>query len=273
MTGEEYVESLRLAAKVTEPAIRQVIKSFAIPPGSTGLDAGCGSALRTVLLAHEVGKEGRVVGVDISPGNLAAALRALREDQLGDRVDLVQGDILKLPFADGSFDWVWCSDTLWPGHVAEDPVDAVQKLARTLKPGGSLALVYWSSQTLLPGHPALEARLDRAFAETTRYLCGVSPENQYLRALRWLRACGLENLSARSFLAEVSAPLSTETRKAVAYCFEMFWGNLEPHVSAEDWSEYKLLCDPESGDFILDRPDYYAFLTYTLFTGTTSLTP
>ena len=107
--------------------------------------------------------------------------------------------------------------------MAEDPVEAVGELARTLRPGGALALVYWSSQTLLPGHPALEARLNNAFAETTRYLCGVSPENQYLRALRWLRACGLENLSARSFLAEVSAPLSTELRKAVAYCFEMFW--------------------------------------------------
>jgi demethylmenaquinone methyltransferase/2-methoxy-6-polyprenyl-1,4-benzoquinol methylase len=269
MTDKEYVESLRLASLVTEPAIRQVIKKLAIPAGSTGLDVGCGTALRTILLAEKTRRESRIVGLDNSPGNLEAAIDTVRQSPSAERINLVQGNLLELPFKDASFDWVWCADTLWPGNVVADPVEAVRGFARALRPGGTLALVYWSSQVLLPGHPALEARLNKAFAETTRYLCGVSPGNHYLRALRWLQAAGFQNLSVHSFLAEVTAPLSLEMRNAVAYCFEMFWGDLKSHVSTEDWREYKALCDQESGDFILNRTDYYAFLTYTLFRGAT----
>jgi demethylmenaquinone methyltransferase/2-methoxy-6-polyprenyl-1,4-benzoquinol methylase len=47
----------------------------------------------------------------------------------------------------------------------------------------------------------------------------------------------------------------------------MFWGEVENEVSQQDWAEYERLCQPESPDFILDHPDYYAFLTYSMFRG------
>ncbi|MHC4199740.1 MAG: methyltransferase type 11, partial [Planctomycetota bacterium] len=158
-------------------------------------------------------------------------------------------------------------DTLWPVHVVADPVAAVRELARVVNPGGAVALVYWSSQSFLPGHPGLEARLNAAFAATTRYLANVPPHHQYLRALGWLSEAGLEQAIARSFVAEVRAPLNPETRESVAYCFEMFWENLENHLSREDWEAYRRLCSPDSDDCILNSPDYYGFLTYTLFCG------
>jgi len=54
---------------------------------------------------------------------------------------------------------------------------------------------------------------------------------------------------------------------AVASLFEMLWGTRQPKVSAQDWDECQRLCRPESPDFILDRPGYYAFFTYTMFRG------
>ena len=42
---------------------------------------------------------------------------------------------------------------------------------------------------------------------------------------------------------------------------------LEGKIAEKDWKEYRRLCDPESPDTILNSPDYYAFLTYTLFRG------
>jgi hypothetical protein len=47
----------------------------------------------------------------------------------------------------------------------------------------------------------------------------------------------------------------------------MFWRNAEPEVTPEDWAEFQRLCQPESPDFILNVPDYYAFITYSLFYG------
>jgi len=38
-------------------------------------------------------------------------------------------------------------------------------------------------------------------------------------------------------------------------------------VTPEDWAEFERICQPESPDFILNRPDYSAFLTYSLFHG------
>ena len=262
-----YADQLRLANRVTEPAIRQAIEALAPPPGSRGLDAGCGIGPRTVCLAEAVGEAGKVTGLDISPDHLAAARKLAEEKGLSAQVHFVEGDILHLPFDNGSFDWVWCADTLWPVHVVGDPVEAVRELARVVKPGGSVALVYWSSQSFLPGYPGLEARLNAAFAATTPYLVDVPPHQQYLRALSWLREAGLERPVARTFVAEVQAPLSPEMRESVTYCFEMFWGALEDHLSPEDWEAYRRLCRPDSEDFILDEPDYYGFLTYTLFCG------
>jgi len=52
--------------------------------------------------------------------------------------------------------------------------------------------------------------------------------------------------------------------------FEMRWEGAQSELSAEDWAEYQRLCQPESPDFILDSPDYYAFFTYSLFYGSKS---
>jgi demethylmenaquinone methyltransferase/2-methoxy-6-polyprenyl-1,4-benzoquinol methylase len=56
-------------------------------------------------------------------------------------------------------------------------------------------------------------------------------------------------------------------RIALISLFDMLWGQPQPTVSPADWSEYQRLCHPESPDFILNLPDYYAFFTYTLFKG------
>jgi demethylmenaquinone methyltransferase/2-methoxy-6-polyprenyl-1,4-benzoquinol methylase len=47
----------------------------------------------------------------------------------------------------------------------------------------------------------------------------------------------------------------------------MLWGERQPDVSDEDWQEYRRLCQPDSPDFIVDEPGYYAFFTYSVFRG------
>lgn len=139
-----------------------------------------------------------------------------------------------------------------------------------VRPGGTVALAYWSSQNLLPGHPLLQAHLDAAFAATAPYLADMPPNLHFLRALGWLKGAGLQRTTAHSYVAEVQAPLTQGLRETVAFCFSMLWGNLEPHVSRDDWYDYQRLCREDSDHFVLDNPDYYGFLTYTLFKGEVS---
>ena len=143
----------------------------------------------------------------------------------------------------------------------------LKEFARVVRPGGIIAVLYWSSQMLLPGYPELEARLMVAFTETTPYLKDVPPDRHFLRALGWMQSVGLQDIGVRTFAADAYAPLAPEIREAIDTCLQMFFGNLEPHVSKEDWALFQKLCNPESDDYLLKRPDYYCLLNYSMFYG------
>jgi demethylmenaquinone methyltransferase/2-methoxy-6-polyprenyl-1,4-benzoquinol methylase len=100
------------------------------------------------------------------------------------------------------------------------------------------------------------------------YVDGTRPEWHILCALGWLRGAGVGNAQVGTFAADAHAPLDDTVRKALTATFQMLWANAQSEVGVEDWSEFQRLCEPQSADFILDRPDYYAFVTYSLFQGT-----
>ncbi len=273
---EVYAERLATIHPLREPAIRAAIEALELPAGSRGLDAGCGIGHNAMLLARAVGSKGSVTGLDISSEFITRGERLAAESGLADRIAFRTGDIRRLPFEKDAFDWAWCADTLWvdspgSGHPIQDPRAPLSELVRVVRPGGIVALVFWSSQKLLPGHPLLEARLGATSTANEPFRPGMDPSLHFIRALGWMREAGLRNPSARTFVAEAEAPLSHEIRSALAVAIPMFWENAESEVSKEDWAEYRRLCDPESPDFILDLPDYYAFLTYTMFTGRVGL--
>lgn len=252
--------------RVTEPAIRAAIRALQLPPGSRGLDAGCGIGNHTLWLAEAVSPAGHVTGVDISPDCLARAEEVASKTELAEQVLFQYGDLNHLPFDAGAFDWAWNADTLWP-VAGKDPRPLVNELARVVKPGGIVAIVFWSSQRLLPGYPLLEARLNATYAANFPYADGMKPELHILRTLGWLQGAGLEERQVRTFVADVHAPLDEVARNGLTGSFHMFWGKAESEVTPEDWAEFQRLCQPESPDFILNVPDYYAFITYSLFCG------
>ena len=266
--SDQYAQQLRLSNVLREPALRAAVQALQLPAGSRGLDAGCGIGLHTVLLAQAVGPGGHVTGLDMLPDFLPLAEDYAAQHSLSDRITFRQGDVNRLPFDDDTFDWVWCADVLHP-NPADGTLPALDEFVRVVRPGGKVVLLYWSSQKLLPGYPLLEARLDAAFAEAAPYTQGVRrPELHLLCALGWLQQAGLANLSAQTFIADLHAPLDETIRSALTMTFQMFWSSLRARVSAGDWAEFEQLCRVDSPDFILNRPDYYAFLTYSMFQGT-----
>ena len=265
---DTYAHKLHLSDFLRDPVIRSAIQALQLPSGSLGLDVGCGIGSHTLLLAKAVGPSGHIIGLDFSPDLLAHAKDNARKCGLSERVSFQQGDVSKLPFEDETFDWVWSVDCV--GFITGEPLLLVKELARVVKPSGSVAILVWSSQQLLPGYPLLEARLNATSSGIAPFTKGMRPELHFLRALSWFRKLGLKEPRAKVFAESFYAPLSREIRNALVSLFDMRWPNVAPELSSDDLAEFQRLCLPDSPDFILNLPDYYALFTYTMFWGKTA---
>lgn len=102
-----------------------------IEPSHVVLDAGCGPGSISLGLAAAA-SSGRVHGVDFGESQVSAA-RANAEAAGIANVEFVAASCYELPFADESFDRVFCHALM--EHLAR-PVDAMKEFLRVLKPGG-----------------------------------------------------------------------------------------------------------------------------------------
>jgi ubiquinone/menaquinone biosynthesis C-methylase UbiE len=149
----QYRTDANLAARQSIYAYQQprfdlparVIDLAAPAPGATVADVGCGNGAYLAELARR-GFAGRVLGLDLSPGMLAAARDRLSAvggpalspvDGLG-AVALIAADATALPLPDGVADLTLAMHMLY--HVP-DPSQAVRELRRVTRPGGRVAIV------------------------------------------------------------------------------------------------------------------------------------
>jgi demethylmenaquinone methyltransferase / 2-methoxy-6-polyprenyl-1,4-benzoquinol methylase len=106
---------------------RRAARAAGLTQGGSALDVACGSGKLTAELARLAGPRGRVVGLDFSPQMLDVA----RRDHPG--IEFIEGDALKLPFEDASFDA--CTIAFGLRNLAE-PVKGLREMVRVVRPGG-----------------------------------------------------------------------------------------------------------------------------------------
>src|SRR5690349_6171736 len=107
--------------------VRHLLELLEVEPGDRVLDVGCGSGWTTALLAHLVGPQGRVVGVEVVPdlvefgrANLTAAGMPWA------RIEAADPDVLGLP-AQAPYDRIL---------VSAEATELPQSLVRQLREGG-----------------------------------------------------------------------------------------------------------------------------------------
>ncbi|MGD1058492.1 MAG: methyltransferase domain-containing protein [Solirubrobacteraceae bacterium] len=111
--------------------------------GRRVLDAGCGAAYGTILLAEAGALE--VVGVD----RASEVLDSVRT-QMPSNVVLNEGDVTALPYENGRFDLVVCFEVI--EHL-DDPGRALDEFRRVLTPEGVLAVSSPNREVYPPGNP------------------------------------------------------------------------------------------------------------------------
>lgn len=112
------------------------LERLRVRSGDTVLDAGCGEGRHCFGVLE---RGARVVGLDLDRDALGAAAGALRKRgrELGRLGAMLRGDTFRLPFRDGTFDRVICSEVMEHVH---DYRGAARELARVTRPGGMLAV-------------------------------------------------------------------------------------------------------------------------------------
>lgn len=116
-----------------------MVVDHTVREGDTVLDAGAGTGLTSLLAAEKVGPFGQVVLLDLSAGMLESAERKAKPAGLQERLHLQIGDMLHLPFEEGTFDAVISTYSACP---VADPAKAVREMYRVLKPGGHLGIAH-----------------------------------------------------------------------------------------------------------------------------------
>lgn len=117
------------------PAYEAAAGELRLRRGDRVLDAGCGTGRALTPLRAAVGPSGTVVGVDLTPAMLEAAVQAGR-DRDG---RLVLADVTALPLRSASLDAVFAAGLV--AHLPH-PADGLGELARVVRPGGTLALFH-----------------------------------------------------------------------------------------------------------------------------------
>ena len=103
--------------------------------GERVLDAGCGFGGSALWLASTIGCQ--VVGVNITPYQVAKARQSARELGLADLVQFALSDFRRTGLRSASFDAVWALESV---VHANDKAEFVAEASRLLKPGGRLAI-------------------------------------------------------------------------------------------------------------------------------------
>jgi SAM-dependent methyltransferase len=110
--------------------VRVVLEYLEIEPRDRVLDCGCGLGwfLKVIGELYECS----LFGTDFDVPRLRTASR-----EMGSRAPVAASDILRLPYADGTFDKIVLSEVL--EHVADD-IGSLLEVKRIVQPGGLIAI-------------------------------------------------------------------------------------------------------------------------------------
>lgn len=245
-----YDRQLSSFHRAFERELQAIVSELPLRPQMRVLDLACGDGFYTRRIARRLGPGGFITGADINLVYLSEATDA--------GVNIVAASYDRLPFADATFDLVWCAQSL---YTLPDPILAIGHMARALRPGGVLAVLENDTlhQVFLPWPVRLELPLRAA---ELRFLeMGESSSKYYVgrRLPDLLASAGLEPVRMTTHAFDRQAPLGEAEHELLQGYLEHVMKRVTPHLDAALLEELRQLVDPASPQHLLRQP----YLTMT----------
>lgn len=163
--------------------------------GQVVLDLGSGAGFDCFLVAHAVGKTGKVIGVDMTHEMLSKARENAQKNGFTN-VEFRLGEIEALPVADNSVDVIISNCVI---NLSPEKQRVFNEAFRVLKPGGRVAVADMVATAPLP---------DDIKADWAAYTGCIAGASQITELERMLQASGFKHIkiapkdSSRSFIRE-----------------------------------------------------------------------
>ena len=191
---------------------KATMRRMNVKKGQRALDVCCGTADWAIALAHAVGKDGAVYGLDFSQNMLKIGQDKVTAAQLS-QVKLMHGNAMQLPFADNTFDYVTIGFGL---RNVPDYMQVLREMCRVVKPGGKVVCLE-TSQPSLPIFKQIYYAyfrfvmplLGKLFASSYEQYSWLQESARNFPGSKELaemfRLAGLEKIEARSYSGGVAA--------------------------------------------------------------------
>ncbi len=145
-----------------------------LKPGEVVLDLGCGAGFDCFLAAQRVGKEGKVIGVDMTPEMVERARENARRGGY-QNVEFRLGEIEHLPLKDNEVDVVISNCVI---NLSPEKERVFREAFRVLKPGGRIVVSDIVTAVPLP---------DSVKRSKTAYIAcvaGAATKEEYIGAIK-----------------------------------------------------------------------------------------
>jgi ubiquinone/menaquinone biosynthesis C-methylase UbiE len=105
--GESDLKRMTMLGEIYMPYCIDFLFENGLKPGLTVADVGCGPGNVSLWLAEQVGKTGKIIGIDNSDEQLTILNKIISEKQI-DHVSTYQCDIYEVDQLDEKFDIIFC---------------------------------------------------------------------------------------------------------------------------------------------------------------------
>lgn len=248
----KYEAKLSAYHRAYADELRGLIAALPIAEGDRILEVACGDGAYAPWLAERAGTTGRVVATDVEAAYLGLAKREATSPQ----VQLAGADLDQLPFADDTFDFAWCAQSF---YSLPDPVAAVRRMARVVRPGGVVAVLEndMLHHVLLPWPVDLELAVRRAERELMGQRGG-DPSRFYVgrRLVGLFQQAGLVEVRTRTHATDRQGPLGEAERTFLGEYLRELRDRVAPRLDPAARSELaRWVADATEGGLVF-RPDF-----------------
>ena len=260
-----YSPSLKSFHQAFGKELAAAIKAVPLPLGANVLDVPCGDGFYAAVLARRLFPFGKVTAADNSVPYLDLARRYMARQERLSTVEFVNADAYHLPFADSSFDVVWCARSL---ISLDDPVAALKEMKRVVRPAGVVAVLEDDEfhRVVVNASVGLELDLHRAIAEAAKEKygsrAGLSPSR---RVYRFLLDAGLRLEWRKTFSADRHAPFDKSVRRYLRIHLHETRKIAQKYLAATSLAALDKAIDPSDDTSLFRRPDAELTCLTTLF--------